>query len=155
MDTDKLTLALRCVLPAVSRDSSRKHISCVQIRVKSGVATVAGTDGHRLHMCEFLHDAPDGEWLFRFGTAKVGKSSVANMESGVLTSGPTIARLAGGPADLLPQGMGGMGERDPGTGLLSHPGFRHPLTMLRKNARGESKAGAIFTSARDRLTQLR
>ena len=86
MDTDKLTLSLRCVLPAVSRDESRGSISCVQIRVKSGVATIAGTDGHRLHTCEFLNDEPDGEWLFRFGTAKVGKSSVARLESGVLTT---------------------------------------------------------------------
>jgi len=105
MDTDKLTLALRCVLPAVSRDSSREHISCVQVRVKSGVATVAGTDGHRLHMCEFLHDAPDGEWLFRFGTAKVGKSSVANMESGVLTietKGSVFAPVLESPSLAFP-----------------------------------------------------
>ena len=85
MDSEKLTVALRCVLPAVSRDSSREHISCVQVRVKSGVATVAGTDGHRLHVCKFSDAGPEGEWLFRFGTAKVGKCSVVGFESGVLT----------------------------------------------------------------------
>jgi DNA polymerase III sliding clamp (beta) subunit (PCNA family) len=49
LKTTTLRALLRAVAPAVSKDKTRAHISCVRVMVRDGRIVADATDGHRLH----------------------------------------------------------------------------------------------------------
>lgn len=49
MKTTTFRALLRAVAPAVSKDKTRAHISCVRVMVRDGQIIADATDGHRLH----------------------------------------------------------------------------------------------------------
>lgn len=70
MKTTTFRALLRVVAPAVSKDKTRPHISCVRVMVRDGQIIADATDGHRLHRASaqwivFEHgDPPNGTSLF-------------------------------------------------------------------------------------------
>ncbi len=77
LQTTTFRALLRAVAPAVSKDKTRPHISCVRVMVRDGQIIADATDGHRLHRASAPWRAfedgelppPNGTSLFILGAS--------------------------------------------------------------------------------------
>ena len=77
---DHLALALRAVVPALSKDVTRSHITCVQVMVVAGRCSVSATDGHRLHKASFETAHAEMSACYRLGKNKLGLRTVCSVD---------------------------------------------------------------------------